>query len=80
MAMINQQNRGVEAQETMDNVRKVAETSPLTTNQFNTLLDNKANDAYFNFGEIAVDNENYTDSTIEEMKRREIEMTNKKKE
>jgi len=78
MEMNKQQNRVVEAQALIDKITLLASTSPLTTNQIKTLVDNKANDKYFNLGITDVDNEAYADETMEEMRVREQEMTAKK--
>ena len=78
MDMLNQQNRVVEEQAKAAAVKKVAETTDLTTNQTNTTLDTKANTSYFDFGEINTESDKLHDSTIEEIQRREIEMTNRK--
>ena len=75
MDLLNQQNRVVVEQAKEAAVKKIAETTDLTANQFNTMLDRQANTAYFNMAQT--DNDEIHESTIEERRLREIEMTKK---
>ena len=75
MDMLNQQNRVVEEAKTAA-VRKIAETTDLTATQFNTMLDTRANTAYFTMGDMS--NDEIHESTMAERRLREIEMTKKK--